>query len=65
MRFHITSRPNVDTYPCNQGDNQIWISNSAIKILQSKFTMKYLTLQPQLEIWAGPLSNGSQVVLLF
>ncbi len=57
--------PNIDTYPCNQGDNQIWIYNSTIKTLQSKYTMEYLTFQPQLEIWAGPLSNGSQVVLLF
>ncbi len=59
------SGPNVDAYSCNQGDNQIWIWNSTIKTLQSKFTMEYLTFQPQLEIWASPLSNGSQAVLLF
>ena len=57
--------PNVDSYPCAQVDNQIWIWNSTVKTLQSKYTMQYLTFRPQLEIWASPISNGSQAVVLF
>ena len=57
--------PNVDTYSCNQGDNQIWIWNATVGTFQSKYTGEYLTFRPQLEVWASPLTNGSQAVLLF
>lgn len=32
--------------------------------VRSKHTGKCLTLRSKLEIWAGPLSNGSQAVVL-
>lgn len=57
--------PNIDTYGCSQADNQIWIWNSTVKTFQSKYSGNYLTFRPQLEIWASPISNGSQAVVLF
>lgn len=57
--------PNADVYTCNKSDNQVWIWNSTAGILQNKHSMKCLTFIPQLEIWAGPLTNGSQAVVLF
>ncbi len=57
--------PNAGAYTCNKSDNQLWIWNSTVKTLQNKYSMKCLTFIPQLEVWAGPLSNGSQAVVLF
>jgi Alpha galactosidase C-terminal beta sandwich domain len=57
--------PNIDVYPCNGGENQMWIWNSTIQTFQSKYSREYLTFRPQLEIWSDPLVNGSQAVVLF
>lgn len=58
--------PNVDAYTCNKGDNQAWIFSSTDGTFRSKQTGECLTSkQPQLEIWAGPLNDGSQAVVLF
>ena len=65
MDVTYQSGPNIDAYPCNGGANQIWIWNSTIETFQSEYSKEYLTFRPQLEIWSGPLSNGSQAVLLF
>ena len=56
--------PNVDAYACNPGANQKWIWSSTDQTLRSKQTDECLTLKPELEIWAGPLSDGSQAVVL-
>jgi hypothetical protein len=56
--------PLVDAYTCNKGDNQAWIWSSTDGVVQSKQTGDCLTLKPQLEIWAGPLADGSQAVVL-
>jgi len=58
--------PVVETYPCNGGDNQRWVYNSEDKTLRS--LGKCLTVQPAtdlLEIWSGPQSDGSTVVILW
>jgi len=58
--------PVVETYPCNGGDNQRWVYNSQDKTLRS--LGKCLTVQPAtdlLEIWSGPQSDGSTVVILW
>ena len=57
--------PAVDAFTCNGGANQAWLWDSAKGTLQSKQNGLYLTLKPQIEVWAGPLSDGSQAVLLF
>ena len=65
LDVHNFTGPNVEAYPCNGGPNQVWTWNSADQTLLSKSAEKFLTYKPQLEIWAGPLSDGSQAVLLF
>lgn len=57
--------PTVDAFTCNGGANQAWIWSSTDETLQTKQNGQYLTLKPQLEIWAGPLADGSKAVLLF
>ena len=56
--------PSVDTYTCNKRVNQKWIWNSTDGTVRSKFSGKCLTSLGELEIWAGPLSDGSQAVVL-
>ncbi|UJR16260.1 hypothetical protein I4U23_003168 [Adineta vaga] len=56
--------PNIDAYTCNKQDNQAWIWNAADDTVRSKHNGQCLTLRPELEVWAGPLSDGSQAVLL-
>ncbi len=56
--------PNVNAYLCNRQDNQAWIWSSTDGTFRSKHNGQCLTLKPELEIWAGPLSDGSQAVLL-
>jgi hypothetical protein len=57
--------PNVDVYSCNKQGNQAWIWNATDGTVRGKESGKCLTFTQELEIWAGPLSDGSQVVLLF
>jgi len=56
--------PSVDAYTCNQRDDQKWIWSSTNGTLQSKQTIECLILIPELEIWADPLYDGSQAVVL-
>ncbi len=56
--------PNINTFMCNGRDNQIWTWNTTDETLSSKLRGDYLTVKPELEIWAGPLSGGSQAVVL-
>jgi hypothetical protein len=56
--------PNVDAYSCNQQDNQAWIWSSTDGTVRSKHNDECLTSISELEIWAGPLSDGSQAVVL-
>jgi hypothetical protein len=56
--------PNIVAYTCNGKDNQIWSWNETDETLRSKPRGQYLTIKPELEIWAGPLSGGSQAVVL-
>ena len=56
--------PVVQTFQCNQQDNQRWIWNATDGTVRSKGNNECLTVQPELEIWAGPLFGGSQAVVL-
>ena len=57
--------PYVDAFTCNKQDNQIWIWNSTDGTVRTKHNGQCLTVQEELEIWASPLSGGSQAVVLF
>ena len=56
--------PDVFADGCNKQDNQMWIWNATDGTLRSKHNGRCLTVQPELEVWAGPLSGGSQAVVL-
>jgi hypothetical protein len=56
--------PNVDAYSCNKQDNQAWVWSSTDGTVRSKHNGECLTLSTELEVWAGPLSDGSQAVVL-
>jgi hypothetical protein len=56
--------PRVDAYTCNKQDNQAWLWNSTDGTLRSKHNGQCLTVKQEIEIWAGPLSDGSQAVIL-
>jgi len=57
--------PNVQSIGCNKQNNQMWIWSTSDGTVRSNYSGKCLTVQPELEIWAGPLSGGSQAVVLF
>ncbi len=56
--------PSVISYSCDSTVNQIWSWNETDGTLKSKPRGQYLTVKPELEIWAGLLSGGSQAVVL-
>jgi alpha-galactosidase len=60
---HIVG-PNIIAFSCYGQDKQIWSWNETDKTLRSKPMGQYLTVKPEVEIWAGPLTGGSQAVVL-
>jgi hypothetical protein len=56
--------PNIIAYTCYGQPKQIWSWNETDKTIRSKPIGQYLTIKPEVEIWAGPLSGGSQAVVL-
>ena len=63
--MHNDTGPYVEAFKCNGQDNQKWIWNTVDGTVQGKESGECLSLKPELEVWAGPLSDGSQAVLLF
>lgn len=56
--------PNVDAFTCNKQDNQAWNWNFVEETIRSEHNGPCLTFKPELEVWAGPLTDGSQAVVL-
>ncbi|CAF3315848.1 unnamed protein product [Rotaria socialis] len=56
--------PSVDAFSCNKQDNQAWLWSPNDGTVRSKHNGECLTLKANLEVWAGPLVNGSQAVVL-
>ena len=56
--------PSVDTFVCNGLDTQKWIWNATDGTVRNKHKDECLTVPLELEVWAGPLSGGSQAVVL-
>ncbi|CAF0933034.1 unnamed protein product [Didymodactylos carnosus] len=56
--------PGVDAFSCNKQDNQKWNWNSQDSTVRSKLNGNCLTVQQELEVWAGPLADGSLAVML-
>jgi hypothetical protein len=64
LDVHDFDGPDVQMFTCNKGDNQLWIWNATDGTLRSKHNDECLIIQPEIEVWAGPLSGGSQAVVL-
>ena len=64
LDIHTADGPNINAVLCNDQDSQIWKWNSEDGTVQSKYHDQCLGVQLDLEVWAGPLSDGSQAVLL-
>jgi hypothetical protein len=56
--------PNVDVFTCAQQDDQTWIWNETDGTIRNKLKDRCLTVRQELEVWADPLSDGSQAVVL-
>lgn len=65
MDIYTEDGLSINTVACNDQDTQVWKWNSADGTVQSKYQDQCLSIQSDLEVWAGPLSDGSQAVLLF
>ena len=56
--------PSVDALSRNKQDTQAWTWNVTDGSVRSKHNGQCLTVQQELEVWAGPLLDGSQAVVL-
>jgi len=54
----------VVAYACKKYETYMWIWNAIDKTVRSKSNGECLTVPLELEVWAGPLSGGSQAVVL-
>jgi len=54
----------VSVSSCNERDHHAWIWNETDGSLRNTENGQCLAAQQSIEIWAGPLSDGSQAVLL-
>jgi hypothetical protein len=57
--------PHLNTYSCDTQADQAWIFNITEGIVQNKLNGQCLTVEAELEVWAAPLANNAQAVLLF
>jgi hypothetical protein len=57
--------PGLESFTCLNRTQQYWIWNATSGTFQSVNNRLYLSARFELEIWSGPLSGGSQAVLLF
>jgi len=64
LNVNLRNGANVDSRTCNVTDYQQWVWNVTDKTLKNKHSDLCLTVQEELEVWAGPLSNNSQAVVL-
>ena len=56
--------PFVDAFSCNGQDNQAWQWDMTDGTLRSVRKGQCLSVRGDLEVWAGPLADGSQAVVL-
>lgn len=64
MNLYNFDGPSVETVSCNKRDTQRWIWNATDASIRSERNGKCLTQLPELEIWAGPLSDAAVAVVL-
>ena len=54
----------VDALSSNKQKNQAWSWNRRNGLVRNNHNGRCLTVSDELEVWAGPLSDGSQAVVL-
>jgi len=64
LELYNTHGPNVDVLSCSQQDGQTWIWDKTDGTIRSKQNGECLSVRQEIEVWAGPLSDGSQAVVL-
>jgi hypothetical protein len=64
LEVHNSYGPNVYALLCTGHQNQRWIWNATDGTVKSESSGQHLTVPLELEVWAGPLSGGSQAVVL-
>jgi hypothetical protein len=64
LNVNLFNGANVDARTCSLQDDQQWIWNSTDKTVINKHNGLCLTVQQELEVWAGPVANNSQAVVL-
>lgn len=56
--------PHMVAFSCDIQDDQAWIFNLTDGTVHNKRNGLCMTVEAELEVWAAPLSDGSQAVLL-
>jgi hypothetical protein len=64
LEVHNSYGPSVYALLCNRHGNQMWTWDATAGTITSKSSGGCLTVPLELEVWAGPLSSGSQAVVL-
>ncbi len=64
LEVHNYYGPSVYAFYCDKLVSQKWIWNAKDGTVRSKSNDECLTVPLELEVWAGPLSGGSQAVVL-
>jgi hypothetical protein len=64
LEVHNSYGPNVYALLCTGNQKQRWIWNAIDRTVNSESSGLCLTVPLELEVWAGPLSGGSQAVVL-
>jgi hypothetical protein len=64
LELYNTHGPNVDVLSCTQQLGQTWVWDPTDGTIRAKPNNTCLSVRQELEVWAGPLSDGSQAVVL-
>jgi hypothetical protein len=64
LELYNTHGPNVDVLSCSPQGGQTWIWDRTDGTIRSKQNGECLSVRQELEVWAGPLEDGSQAVVL-
>ncbi|CAF4627709.1 unnamed protein product [Rotaria sp. Silwood1] len=64
LSVHNQNKRIVSVSSCSQSDSQTWIWDQTNGLLKHTDNGQCLTVEQSIEIWAGPLFDGSQAVLL-
>lgn len=62
--LYDSTGPTIQSFGCNKGLNQKWIFDST-GIIRSAANQQCVAIGGPIEVWAGPLGDGTQVVVLF